>query len=105
LHHGGDEWCPKLTDRLHEYYRFYDSSVPGAKPPYLSPWELHYLLMFIELEKWNICPWIDPKTRDVYPEVRYSMHRLLSFKEERIEHERRKAEAEAKLHSHKKGHI
>lgn len=63
-------------------------------------------MMFVELETWHICPWIHPNTGEVYPEVRFSMHRILSFKEERLEHERRKAEAEARLHAPvKKGHI
>jgi hypothetical protein len=62
----------------------------------LSPMEVRYIHWFQCLDLWNDVPWIDPITREEYPEVRRSMLRMKGFQQKRIDHDRKKEEAEAK---------
>ena len=56
--------------------------------------------MFTALEEWQVVPWIDPITKEEYPEVKYSMFKLLGWKHERQRKEQRKAEMKAKQARH-----
>ena len=70
---------------------------PHAKRFQLSPIENEYMLMFRALEDWHICPWIDPITKEEYPEVRFSMFKMAEYRNRRIRRDHKKAEAEARL--------
>ena len=57
-------------------------------------------MMFRALEDWNICPWIDPITHEEYPEVKYSMFKLLEYTNKRRHKDQNEAEAQARLRRH-----
>lgn len=101
MYHGGDEWRPKLTDRLHDYIVFYKQpnplDFPNSKPPYLSPAEKYYLMMYRALEDWHVVPWIDPITKEEYPEVKWSMFRIREFSIKRQHKDQREAEQKSRL--------
>lgn len=76
----------------------YDPEI-HMKPPSISDWENHYLTMFIALENWHIVPWINSKTHEEYPEIKYSMYKLLEYKNNRALKDYRKAKKDAELAS------
>lgn len=89
MHHGGDGRCPKLRENIQEFFIFDETKG-------LSPLENEYITMFQCLDAWNAIPWIDPISKDIYPEIRGSMLQMKRLQNRRIERDRAKAEAEAK---------
>jgi hypothetical protein len=72
-------------------------SFPNAPQPYLSPIEKEYMMMFRALEEWHHIPWLDPITKEEYPEVKFSMFKLLEYRNKRIRKDEKEAEAKHKL--------
>lgn len=74
----------------------YDPEI-HFNPPYLSEAENHYLTLFVALENWHVIPWVDPISKKEYPEVKFSMFKLLEYKNRRILKDTRKAKVDQKF--------